>query len=71
MSERKKNMYLLLNSIYMCSKCVDDILNIYIYTSNIKCLCPHCLNDETECKYCSTKVILKNLIEHSWTENKE
>lgn len=55
------NMYLVIDAIYLCNQCVHNILSIYIYTHAIKCLCPHCPDNEYICTHCNIKMMLQKL----------
>lgn len=44
-----------LNSVFVCSECVDDVITIHLHVNPVKFLCPHCSNKKKACNYCSIK----------------
>ncbi len=60
--ERLQNMYQVLDAMYFCDKCVENIMTIFVYTNAIKILCPHCgLNNDSICETCDLDILLETV----------
>lgn len=50
------------SGLYLCKDCMYKILTIYVYTNNIKWLCPMCNGDiNKKCEFCDLTMLLKEL----------
>ncbi len=57
----RKDLHKIIDSLYICNKCVHNIFCIYVHTNTIKFLCPHCDDSKNTCGYCDTGFILQAL----------
>ncbi len=60
--EHVKDMSRILDTMYFCNKCVENMLTIFVYTNAIKILCPHCgSNNDKICKSCNLDLLLETV----------
>ena len=60
--EYVKNMRRILDAMYFCNQCSENMITIFVYTNAIKILCPHCeSNNNKICLLCDLDLLLETV----------
>lgn len=57
---KKEDGKIVLNNLFICHRCNNDIIEFHLLTNVIKWLCPHCRGASgSNCLYCDLRIMIR------------